>query len=88
MALVGAELVLRSGDKKIRELPEEFEAMAPAWNFEYTPEEIKQAMVAVKKIGQNGSELDFVIEGKGEKIYQEWQKYLSDLHRELETMLG
>lgn len=88
MALVAAELLLRAGGEGIGEIPEEIEHAARQWKFTYAPEDYLAAAKAVVKLGQQGSELDLVMEAEGEEGYQAWKEYLSELAGALTARAG
>jgi hypothetical protein len=88
MALVAAELLLRAGGEGIGEIPEEAERAAQALKFSYAPEDYIEAARTVVKLGQEGSELDLVMEAEGEEGYQAWKEYLNELAGALTARAG
>ena len=88
MALVAAELLLRSVGEGIGEIPEEIESASQRWKFSYAKQDFSVAAEAVAKLGQNGSELDLVMEAEGEEGYQAWKEYLDELGGALTARAG
>jgi hypothetical protein len=88
MALVAAELLLRAGGEGVGEIPEEAERAARRWNFSYAPEDYLAAARTVVKLGQEGSELDLVMEAEGEEGYRAWKEYLGELAGALTARAG
>ena len=79
MALVAAELLLRSKGEGIGEIPEEVETASRQWTFSYAKQDFSLAAETIAKLGQPGSELDLIMESEGEEGYQAWKEYLETL---------
>ena len=77
MVIVVAEIIRKFHGEPVLGLPEVLQKAMEGWHFSWTADDLNLVANALLKIVQNGSEMDLVMEGRGQETLAQFHAFVA-----------